>query len=66
MHDQLLIYQYPSDLGKQHEITKKNLEKIQAQLKSTDAELTTLKKVDLSYNTITHNVQVPVTVLILG
>ena len=34
-----------SELSRQNEIAKKNLEKIQAQLKSTDSELTALKKV---------------------
>lgn len=52
-----------SDLSKQHEIAKKNLEKIQAQLKSTDTELTALKKVDHS---VTYNVHVLVNALILG
>ena len=34
-----------SELNKKQETAKKNLEKVQAQLKSTDAELTSLKKV---------------------
>lgn len=39
------FYANYSELSKQNEIAKKNLEKIQAQLKSTDSELTALKKV---------------------
>ena len=43
---------FVSDLSRQNEIAKKNLEKIQAQLKSTDSELTALKKVAMSSHCI--------------
>ena len=41
---------FVSELSRQNEIAKKNLEKIQAQLKSTDAELTALKKVAVKWH----------------
>ena len=43
---------FVSDLSRQNEIAKKNLEKIQAQLKSTDSELAALKKVAMSSHSI--------------
>lgn len=45
MHAYTSLHLFLSDLNKKQEIAKKNLEKVQAQLKSTDAELTSLKKV---------------------
>ena len=43
-----------SDLNKKQEVAKKNLEKVQAQLKATDTELTSLKKVHIHCHQISQ------------
>ena len=54
----ILSLNFVPELNKQNEIAKKNLEKIQAQLKSTDSELTALKKV-ATFTMLSHNAGAP-------